>query len=115
MSTESQTTHQVNMSVQPTKKLYDEMDVLIFSQEGKQKCDQDCDDPIEGCIVVKRLVVALAYYSRLDVQNSEDGQHIFIAFIEDVYPHILEDYAHLVKKTYEFGGNKQCLESQEGI
>eukprot|EP01083_Nonionella_stella_P173475 598520_1 len=86
------------MSDQPTKKLYDEMDLRIFGQQGRQKCDQDCDDPIEGCIVVKRLVVALAYYSHLDVQNSKDGQHIFMAFINDVYPHILEDYAHLVKK-----------------
>eukprot|EP01083_Nonionella_stella_P235457 827935_1 len=86
------------MSDQPTKKLYDEMDLRIFGQQGRQKCDQDCDDPIEGCIVVKRLVVALAYYSRLDVQNSKEGQQIFIAFIKECYPHILEDYAHLVNK-----------------
>eukprot|EP01083_Nonionella_stella_P095456 268033_1 len=86
------------MSDQSTKKLYDEMDLSIFGQQIQPKCDQDSDDPIEGCIVVKRLVVALAYHSRLDVQNSKQGQQIFIAFIKDVYPHILEDYAHLVNK-----------------
>eukprot|EP01083_Nonionella_stella_P086494 240342_1 len=86
------------MSDQPTKKLYDEMDLRIFGEQQRQQCDQDCDDPIEGCIAIKRLVVALSYYSHLDVQNSQDRQYIFIAFINDVYPHILDDYAHLVNK-----------------
>eukprot|EP01083_Nonionella_stella_P289492 985092_1 len=100
------------MSDQPTKKLYHDMDLLIFEKQGRQKCDQNSewhpsfgmgnvttsDHPIEGCIVVKRLIVALAYYSRLDTQNSEDGQEIFIAFINDVYAQILDDYAHLVNK-----------------
>eukprot|EP01083_Nonionella_stella_P112894 332571_1 len=101
------------MSDHPTKKLYDEMDFRIFGEQGPQKCDQDCDDPIEGCIVLKRLVTALAYYSRLDVQNSEDGQQIFIAFIKDVYPHILEDYAHLVKNHTNLESINNALRAKE--
>ena len=86
------------MSEQPTKKLYDKMDLRIFGVKYQRKCDQKCKDPIEGCVAVKRLIVTLSYYSRLDIQNSKDGQDIFIAFINDIYPHCLDDFAHLVNK-----------------
>eukprot|EP01083_Nonionella_stella_P248199 859586_1 len=86
------------MSTQATKKLYDDMDLTIFGCEDAQQCDQECDDPIAGCIVVKRLVVTVMYYGQLNVQNSADSQAIFMAFINEVYKDILDDYAHLVKK-----------------
>eukprot|EP01083_Nonionella_stella_P237808 833902_1 len=92
------TQEQSNPGDQPAKKLCDELNLRIFSEQERQKCNHDCDDPIEGCIVVKRLVIVLAYCSRLDVQNSTEGQEIFIAFINGVYPHILDDYAHLLNK-----------------
>eukprot|EP01083_Nonionella_stella_P257467 881273_1 len=57
-----------------------------------------CDDPINGCIVVQRLVVMLSYYQKLNVQNSIDSQAIFMTFINDIYTNILDDYSHLVKE-----------------
>eukprot|EP01083_Nonionella_stella_P236937 831666_1 len=36
------------------------IDFRVFGEQGREQCNHDCDDPIEGCIVVKRLVVALA-------------------------------------------------------
>eukprot|EP01083_Nonionella_stella_P095455 268030_1 len=103
------------MSDQSTKKLYDEMDLSIFGQQIQPKCDQDSDDPIEGCIVIKRLVVALVYCSHLDVQNRKEGQHLFIAFINDVYPHILEDYAHLVNKHTNLEAINNALREKKGF
>eukprot|EP01083_Nonionella_stella_P317892 1159456_1 len=66
--------------------------------ESEETCDQECDDPIAGCMQLKRLVVALMYYGQLDVQNSAHAQAIFLAFIREVYKDILDDYTHLVKK-----------------
>eukprot|EP01083_Nonionella_stella_P292273 994122_1 len=87
-----------SMRTQPTNKLYDDLDLTIFSCEDAQQCDQECDDPIAGCMVVKRLVVTVMYYGHLNVHSSADSQAIFMAFINEVYKDILDDYAHLVKK-----------------
>eukprot|EP01083_Nonionella_stella_P203216 741711_1 len=84
------------MSDQHTKKIYDDLNFDIFTNKSEQKCDQNCDDPFEGCLMVKRLLTSLAFYSRLDLQNSKSDQDRFIAFINDVYRNILDDYAHLV-------------------
>eukprot|EP01083_Nonionella_stella_P236907 831592_1 len=77
------------ISTQSTKKLklYGDMDAYVttFGCDDAQQCDQECDDPIAGCVVVKRLVVAVMYYGQLNVQNSADSQAIFMAFINEVY------------------------------
>eukprot|EP01083_Nonionella_stella_P317893 1159459_1 len=62
----------------PTKKLHSGINV---ESESEETCDQECDDPIAGCMQLKRLVVALMYYQHLDVQNSAHSQAIFMAFI----------------------------------
>eukprot|EP01083_Nonionella_stella_P026429 72755_1 len=87
-----------SMRTQPTNKQYDDLDLSIFGCVDGQECDQECDDPIAGCMQLKRLVVALMHCQHLDVQNSADSQAIFMAFINEVYKDILDDYAHLVKK-----------------
>eukprot|EP01083_Nonionella_stella_P026431 72757_1 len=61
-----------SMRTQPTKKLYDDIDLSIFGCEETRECDQQCDDPIAGCMQLKRLVVTLMYYQHLNVQTSAD-------------------------------------------
>eukprot|EP01083_Nonionella_stella_P187773 690758_1 len=87
------------MSDQPSKKLYDQVDLRIFQENPGRDidCNQSDGDPIDGCIAVKRLIVALIYYSRLNIETSKDGQNIFIAFINHVYTQCLDDYTHLVR------------------
>eukprot|EP01083_Nonionella_stella_P306720 1075298_1 len=58
-----------SMRTQPTNKQYDDLDLSIFGCVDGQECDQECDDPIAGCMQLKRLVVALMHCQHLDVQN----------------------------------------------
>eukprot|EP01083_Nonionella_stella_P024682 68060_1 len=101
------------MSTQSTKKLYDDMDLSIFGCEDPQQCDQQCDDPIAGCMLVKRLVVTAMYYGHLNVQSSADSQAIFMAFIDEVYKDILDDYAHLVKKHNNLEAISKALKERK--
>eukprot|EP01083_Nonionella_stella_P109603 319788_1 len=86
------------MSDHDTKKIYADLNFDIFGKKGDEQCDQNCNDPLAGCVMVKRLVISLAFYSRLDIQNSKADQDKFIAFINEVYNDILDDYAHLVRE-----------------
>eukprot|EP01083_Nonionella_stella_P035993 98196_1 len=101
------------MSAQSTQKLYDDMDLNLFVCDNLQECDQECDDPIAGCMVLQRLVLMVIYYGRLDVQNNADTQAIFIAFINEVYKNILDDYAHLVNEHKNLETINDTLKAQK--
>eukprot|EP01083_Nonionella_stella_P022692 62726_1 len=102
------------MSDQPTKKLYDDMDLRIFTSEGQwQECDQQCDDPISGCIQLKRLVVMLLYYQKLNIEHRQNFQAIFIRFIKDIYTEILDDYAHVVNTHHNLEAISKALKQNK--
>eukprot|EP01083_Nonionella_stella_P186642 683869_1 len=63
-----------------------------------EACDQDGDDPIEGCVKLKRLIALLTRYSQLDIENSTDDKETLIALISDDHMQCLDDYAHLVSE-----------------
>eukprot|EP01083_Nonionella_stella_P229972 813381_1 len=90
--------------------IYD-IDLSIFVSKESRECNQMCDDPIFGCMQLKKLIVTLMYYQHLDVQHNANSQAIFIAFINDVYNDILEDYAHLVKKHNNLEDINKALKS----
>eukprot|EP01084_Bolivina_argentea_P263325 445649_1 len=58
------------------------IDANVFKcNETVNKCDKHNDKPIEACNAVKRLVLALKYYSTLDLINNTEDQNTFAHFI----------------------------------
>ena len=56
----------------------------------------NCEDNIESCQAINRLLSALKYYSILDLQHNKDHQNIFDNFIQEVYgSRLLDDFYHL--------------------
>eukprot|EP01083_Nonionella_stella_P015279 42756_1 len=90
----------VRSTPQPISKVYGDVDLCIFAKrdESIPTCDPNSADPMEGCVALNRLVVALMYYSRLDIFNNKKDQDMFAAFVSDVYSHCLDDYTHLLSK-----------------
>eukprot|EP01083_Nonionella_stella_P204882 746588_1 len=90
----------VRSTPQPISKVYGDVDLCIFAKrdESIPTCDSNSADPMGGCVALNRLVVALMYYSRLDIFNNKKDQDMFAAFVSDVYSHCLDDYTHLLSK-----------------
>eukprot|EP01084_Bolivina_argentea_P263324 445648_1 len=91
------------------------IDVNIFKHnETVNKCDKHNDKPIEACNAVKRLVLALKYYSTLDLINNTDNQNTFTHFITNIYKIYLDDYCHLVQEHKNLEDiNKAMIEMKE--
>eukprot|EP01084_Bolivina_argentea_P232021 391145_1 len=66
-------------------------DLSTFQKEIINECKS-----VETCQIIKRLAVALKYYSSLDVVNNSEQQDTFIDFITMNYTKVLDDYVHLV-------------------
>lgn len=86
--------------------------LLIFKEQSIE-----CKQPESiNCLSIKRLLMALKYYSMLDVVNNKDDQNTFIQFINEIYINLLNDYIHLVtvhgnqlQELYQFITNSEVF------
>eukprot|EP01084_Bolivina_argentea_P219497 372261_1 len=53
---------------------------------------------VKDCTCIKKILVALQYYSMLDMVNDIQDRDAFTNFIEQDYHRIFDDYNHLVIK-----------------
>ena len=75
-----------------TKSVSDSLNMSIFKQDIiYTDPDKSCDGK---CGTTKRLSVALKYYQCLDISNNQQHRDVFINFVEEVYPHLLNDIVH---------------------
>eukprot|EP01084_Bolivina_argentea_P112928 201373_1 len=91
------------------------IDVNVFKDnKNGNKCGKHNDNPIEACKAVKRLVLALKYYSSLALITNTDDQNTFAHFIANIYKIYLDDYCHLVQKHKNLEDiNKAMMEMKE--
>ena len=73
----------------------------IFKTEYDDFChskkSENTDNPMEGCICLKRLFIALKYYSLLNIIDNEIDGEVFINFVKEVYNNnLINDYIHLI-------------------
>jgi len=73
----------------------------IFKTEYDDFChskkSENTDNPMEDCICLKRLFIALKYYSLLNIIDNEIHREVFINFVKEVYNNnLINDYIHLI-------------------
>ena len=56
---------------------------------------KSCPDKSDNCIVIKRLLTTLSYYSHLDINSNTNDRLIFNNFIETVYKYKIYDDFYL--------------------
>eukprot|EP01083_Nonionella_stella_P234825 826319_1 len=78
-----------------------------------EACDQDGDDPIEGCVKLKRLIALLTRYSQLDIEKNTDDKETFIALFGGDYTQCLDDYAHLVNEHHNLEAINKAVKANE--
>ena len=88
----SSVSNSVNI-VQPDVNIF-KKDTTTLSYDNKTKCNYDH----KNCPSIIRLSVALKYYTKLDIMNNENNQHVLIDFMSEVYPHFLNDNIHFHSK-----------------
>ena len=75
-------------------------DTVSFDASLFQKSStpmKSCSATHDNCIVIKRILSALSYYSHLDVNNIND-RSIFIDFMDTIYKHqVYDDKFHFTK------------------
>ncbi len=77
----------------------DKNELNVYKMEDKDdECKEDIDNVFEKCLCVKRICMALKYYSLLNIIKNKKHQNVFNKFINDIYPNILEDKTHLMQK-----------------
>eukprot|EP01084_Bolivina_argentea_P200361 342630_1 len=79
--------HEHNEDNNKIKTIMDiDIDVNVFKDNKTvNKCGKHNDNPIEACDAVKRLVLALKYYSTLDLITNTEDQNTFAHFITNIY------------------------------
>eukprot|EP01083_Nonionella_stella_P129281 392205_1 len=82
-------------------------------EEIAEACDQDGDDPIEGCAKLKRLIALLTRYSQLDIEKNTDDKEAFIALFGGDYTQCLDDYAHLVNEHHNLEAINKTVKANE--
>ena len=71
-------------------------DLSIFEQSLTSM--KSCSEKAEECIVTKRILTALLYYSRLDTTDNMNDRSIFINFMDTIYKHqVYDDKFHFIK------------------
>ena len=69
-----------------------EIDFEIFSTND---CCDESNRTIDNCACIDRVIIALKYYSTLNIKLSKQGQDTFVNFIETIYTNYLNDIIHL--------------------
>ena len=70
-------------------------DTAIFQQPSPPT--KSCSEAHDNCIVIKRILTTLSYYSHLDMNNTND-RSIFNNFMDTIYKHqVYDDKFHFTK------------------
>ena len=77
-----------------------EIDSSIFKNIHHIPDAKSCYDKYDNCIVIKRLLTTLSYYTHLDINNTND-KYIFCNFIETIYKYGIYDDFHHFRKYHE--------------
>ena len=80
-------------------------DLNIFKSKQDALPSDECSD-ISQCVAIKRLMIALRYYSLLNIEENEQNMDILMEFVNEVYGiQLLDDNNHLIlahkDKLYE--------------
>jgi len=75
----------------------DRVDLSVFDDTRNGECE---DQDFRACLSMQRLLVALKYYSTLNILDSEDDLRRFQHFVFKVYTNnnFVDDYVHLSMK-----------------
>ena len=68
-------------------------DLSIFKNEDTLECDGK--QHYTDCESMKRLFVALKYYSMMNISENENDRELFDQFMHEVYLRFIDDYIHL--------------------
>ncbi len=66
--------------------------------EDKCESNNDNEDPMKSCIVLKRINYALLYYNKLNIITNQQHQQLFDHFMNEIYYNIINDFIHLNNK-----------------
>eukprot|EP01084_Bolivina_argentea_P044915 82660_1 len=69
----------------------DQFDLSVFKDNQNNTCD---GDDHKQCKSMTRLLVALKYYSMLNIIENEDDVEFFTEFMHDIYYELINDYIH---------------------
>ena len=73
-----------------------QIDPFIF--EDINQHFEPCTNTYDNCIVIKRLLTTLSYYTHLDIDNNTNHQFIFNNFMDIVYKYkMYDDFYHFTK------------------
>lgn len=76
-----------------------ELDLSIFENMKNSVCSEDC-------VLVKRVLTALSYYSCLNTADNDNDRLIFCNFMDKIYRHRVYDDAYHVSKCHQNKMNK---------
>eukprot|EP01084_Bolivina_argentea_P162889 283424_1 len=70
---------------------------LYVDNNNQIECDpQNYDkNPIQSCLALKRIIYALTYYDKLNIQQNKKHCQLFNEFTNETYHQLINDYVHL--------------------
>ena len=77
--------------------LCEDIDLAIFKNIESSSPTTNCHS-YSTCLPLKRLILSLKYFTKLDIANNINDQHIFCNFMDNSYSiQIHDDMYHLIK------------------
>ena len=71
-----------------------QLDLSVYENMKNSSCSKDC-------ILVRRVLTALAYYSHLNTADNDNARLIFCNFMDEIYKHRVYDDAYHVSKCHQ--------------
>eukprot|EP01084_Bolivina_argentea_P112102 199961_1 len=73
------------------------IDSAIF-ESNKKQCVKSMNNITNSCYYLHRILLALKYYSSLNIDNNTLSNDKLIEFFTNIYKNILNDWMHVIKK-----------------
>eukprot|EP01084_Bolivina_argentea_P220682 373958_1 len=70
----------------------DLVDLVIYKSTQDNQCNDN--ENYKACICITRLLVALKYYSRLNIIENHNDRELFRQFMNEIYYELINDYIH---------------------